>query len=427
MRGPKIAKLVKRGTNVPVPLRTVQRFMAEDLGVERSARDTVRIVDPPAGRVLEVDFLKLGEFLELESGERRTMFALLCTAPYSRHQFVWPCLAQTQDDVIDGLEEAWIFFGGVFPVLLPDNLTPIVKTPDAVNPVFNPTFIEYAQSRGFEIDPARVRKAKDKARVERQVRYVRDDYFRGERFRSIEEARRAAREWSSVDAGLRTHGRTRRRPVEVFEAEEKGLLKPVPAERYDQPIWGDYQLGRDHAVVVNYALYSVPHTVEEGPLRIRRDRDTVKIYRHSVLVKIHPRQPPGGTRIDAADLPPGKAALATRDAATLCEQAERSGPHVGEYARRLANGPLLWSQMRYVYRLLGVARRFGGAATDEACARALELDVVDVTRIERMLESGLVRRRLLTSSPPSEPPAGKVLRFARDPKEFGRGGSDAGA
>ena len=424
---PKLVRLVLRTTGVAVPLRTMQRFVAEDLGLDGGAADTVRIVDPPPGQVLEVDFLKLGDILERETGERVALHALLCTAPCSRHQFVWPCLTQTQDDVIEGLEAAWAFFGGVFPVLLPDNLTPIVKDAKAVDPVFNATFVEYAQTRGFEIDPARVRKPKDKARVERQVRYVRDDYFRGERFRSVEEAREAARRWALEDAGTRTHGRTRRRPVDAFEADEKPLLKPAPTEPYDQPVWSDHHVGRDHAITVGHALYSVPYRFADCDLRVRRDRKTVKLYRGALLVKVHPRQPAGGTSIDPADLPPGKAALATRDTTTLCEQANRSGPHVGEYARRLAEGPLPWSRMRHVYRLLGLARRFGGAATDEACARALEVDVVDVTRIERMLENGLVRRNLLRSSPPDTPPAGKVLRFARDPREFRSGGPDAAA
>lgn len=426
-RGPKLAKLVQRTTGVPVPLRTLQRFVAEDLQIDRGANDTVRIVDPPPGQALETDFLKLGDFLELDSGERRPMFALLCTAPFSRHEFVWPCLSQTQDDVIEGLEAAWAFFGGVFPVLLPDNLTPVVKKADAVDPVFNETFVEYAQSRGFEIDPARVRKPKDKARVERQVRYVRDDYFRGERFRTIEQARAAARRWALEEGGMRIHGRTRRRPVEAFEADEKHLLKPAPTEPYDQPVWGDYHVGRDHVVNVDYAMYSVPHRIVDVDVRVRRDRQVVKIYQGATLVKVHPRQPRGGTSIDPADVPPGKAALATRDATSLCDQADRFGPHVGEYARRLAAGPLPWSRMRHVYRLLGLARRFGGAATDEACARALELDVVEVIRIQGMLEAGLVRRALLTSSPPSTPPSGQVLRFARDPREFRSGGPDASA
>lgn len=425
-RGPKLVRLVQRTTGVPVPLRTLQRFVAEDLGERSGQGDTVRVVDPDPG-VLEVDFLELGEFDEIGTGLTRKLHALLCTAGYSRHQFLWPCLGQTQDDLIDGLEAAWAFFGGVFPILLPDNCSAIVKKADPVAPLFTEGFLEYAQARDFEVDPARVRKAKDKPRVERQVRFSRDDFFRGERFRSLEEARIAARDWSLKQAGERTHGRTRRRPVEVFEAEERALLLPAPTEPWDQPRWGDFHVGRDHAVVVDYALYSVPFALGECDLRVRRDRKTVKFYLGARLVKIHPRQPAGGTRIDAADLPPGKAALATRDATSLCEQGDRFGPHVGEYARRLAAGPLPWSRIRHVYRLLGLARRFGPAATDEACARALELDVVDVSKIKAMLEKGLTRRKLLSSCPPPAPPSGKILRFARDAGEFRLGGSDASA
>lgn len=424
-QGPKLVKLVKRKTGVPVPLRTMQRFLADDLGLGRDT-DTVRIVDPPPG-VLEVDFLELGEFSEIGTGETRMMHALLCTAGCSRHQFVWPCLSQTLDDVVDGLEAAWDFFDGVFPVLLPDNMKAIVNEADPVSPVFSEAFLEYAQARGFEIDPARVGKPKDKARVERQVRYVRGNYFAGEDFRSVEDARVEARRWCQQDAGMRTHGRTRRRPLEAFDADEKALLLPAPSVRYDQPRWSDHHVGRDHAVVVDYALYSVPYALANCELRVRSDRRTVKLYKGAKLVKTHPRQPQGGTCIDGQDLPPGKAALATRDATSLCEQGDQHGPHVGEYARRLAAGPLPWSRIRHVYRLLGLARRFGGAATDEACARALEVDVVDVTRIQRMLENGLVRRGLLTATPTQPEPTGTVLRFQRPTDAFRVGGPDATA
>lgn len=424
-QSPKLVKLLKRKTDVSVPLRTMQRFLAEDLDLGQES-DTVRIVDPPLG-VLEIDFLELGDFCEIGSGETRKMHALLCTAGCSRHQFVWPCLSQTFEDVIDGLEGAWDYFGGVFPILLPDNMKAIVNKADPVSPTFSEAFLEYAQARGFEIDPARARKPKDKARVERQVRYVRGNFFAGEDFRSVEGARVEARRWCSEDAGMRTHGRTRRRPLEAFKADEKPLLLPAPTGRYDQPRWSSHHVGRDHAIVVNYALYSVPYALGDCDLRVRSDRRTVKLYLGARLVKVHPRQPQGGTQIDPEDLPPGKAALATRDASSLCQQGDGHGPHVGEYARRLAAGPLPWSRIRHVYRLLGLARRFGDAAVDEACARALEADVVDVTRIQRMLNNGLVQRRLLTTAPTPPQPSGTVLRFQRPAATFRAGDPDATA
>jgi len=421
-RGPKMVKLLTRHTGVVVPLRTLQRFIAEELEQGSRKTDTVRVVDPAACEILEIDFLKLGLFVERGSGRSREMHALLCTAGYSRHQFVWPCLSQTREDVIEGLEAAWEFFGGVFPVLLFDNLKAVVDVCDPVSAKINPTFLEYAQSRDFEVDLARKYKPRDKARVERQVRYVRDDFFRGEKFGSIEEGRREAARWCLEDAGMRIHGTTRKHPLEVFEKEEKALLKPAPSEPYDQPRWSSVHAGRDHAVVVEQALYSVPYSLGEVDLRARADRTTVKLYLRNKLVKVHPRKRAGEASIEAVDLPPGKAELATRDGVSLQCRGESFGPSIGEYVRRLLEGPLPWTRMRQVYRLLGLAKRHGGELTNEACERALELDVVDVMRIDRMLERGLVQRGLLLPRPSPGPvkPKDNVisLRFARDPKEY---------
>ena len=54
--------------------------------------------------------------------------------------------------VIDGLEAAWAYFGGVPGILIVDNLTPVVDKPDRYNPRINKTFLEYTQVRGFIVD-----------------------------------------------------------------------------------------------------------------------------------------------------------------------------------------------------------------------------------------------------------------------------------
>ena len=419
-KGPKIVRLLARHAGVVVPQRTLQRFVTEDLGHNAKQRSTMRLVDPPPGQILEVDFLQLGSFVERGTGRKRTMHALLCLAANSRHQFVWPCLSQTRDDVIAGLEAAWAFFGGVFPVLVPDNMSSAIRKADPVAPLLTEDFFEYTQHRNFVVDPARPRKPRDKARVERQVRYVRDDYFRGETFGSVEEARREAERWCREEAGRRTHGTTRQRPAEAFERDELPLLAAPPSDSYDVPVHSTVTLGRDHAVVVNYALYSVPFSVRPGELRVRRDRATVKLYSGGVLIKTHPRQPEGGASIDPQDAPPGKAELVLRDGASLCQVAAAHGASVGIYVERLLEGPLPWTRMRQVYRLLGLCQRHGGDWVDEACARALELDVVDVMRIQRMLERGLVQRGLLQRPrpKPSAPSNVVPLRFGRDPSAW---------
>jgi transposase len=99
-------------------------------------------------------------------------------------------------------------------VLLPDNTKAMIKDADALNPTLVAAFLDYVQSRGIFVDLARVRCPKDKARVENQVPYVRESWFDGETFASLEQARRSAEQWCRDIAGTRIHGTTRKVPRE---------------------------------------------------------------------------------------------------------------------------------------------------------------------------------------------------------------------
>lgn len=409
---PKIVRLLQAHSQVAVPERTLRRYIAEELGDARSAGSTVRLVESPPGQVLEIDFMEFGKVTF--DGEERKLFGLVCVAACSRHLFVWPCLRTTTTDVIGGLEAAWAFFGGIFPVVIPDNPKTIVAKADPLAPVFNAELLEYSQARGFVLDPARVRHPKDKPHVERAVPYVRNDGFAAERYPDLNSAREGMARWCKDVAGQRRHGTTRRRPMEAFEADEKALLLPPPTGPYDTPVWVGVTVGRDHAISVGESLYSVPHSLHGEALRVRLDRSTVKMYHHNILVKAHVRVEPGKSSIDPTDLPEGTGELATRDAESFREQASRYGSSVGEFTRLLLEGPQPWTRMRQVYRLLGLCKRYGGPTVDRACRAALDLEVVDVSRISRMLEQ---------QNPPPEnqpPPLGKVMRFSRDPREFRR-------
>jgi hypothetical protein len=133
---------------------------------------------------------------------------------------------------------------------------------------------------------------------------------------------------------------------------------------------------------------------------------------------VHPRQRPGGRSTDPADLPEGVRAYATRDTAYLRSVAAGHGAAIGTYAARLLESPLPWTKMRAVYRLLGLVRRYGAARVNTACERALALDVVDMTRIARMLERALEGAGREDGAPTR--PRGRVvqMRFARSVIEF---------
>ena len=119
---------------------------------------------------LQVDFGRMGLLPDPGSGRHRVCHALIFTACYSRHCFVWLTFRQTTAAVIAGCEAAWVFFGGVFAAVVPDNMATIVDRAGATEPRFNQAFVECAQSRGFLVDPARVRRPTDKPRVERDLR-----------------------------------------------------------------------------------------------------------------------------------------------------------------------------------------------------------------------------------------------------------------
>src|SRR4029079_19641210 len=116
----------------------------------------------------------------------------------------------------------------VFKVLIPDNTSAIVAHADSVNPRFTVGWLEYAQSRGFSTDPARVAHLQDKPRVERMVQYVRNNFFAGEDFTDLADAQDRAQAWCRDKAGQRIHGSTCARPAEVFAQAEAALLLPAP-------------------------------------------------------------------------------------------------------------------------------------------------------------------------------------------------------
>ncbi len=407
--------LARKGT--VVAYRTLNRFATQRCGFGQ-AKTTVRVADGEPGSELQVDFGRMGLVPDPLGGGQRMVQALIFTACWSRHCFVWLSHRQTTAAVIAGFEAAWAFFGGVFAVVIPDNMEAIVDTADALAPRFNAAFLEYAQSRGFVIDPARVRSPKDKPKVERQVQYVRGSFFAGEEFADLADAQRRAATWCSTTAGLRTHGTTQHRPAEVFRLEEAPLLLAAPAEAYDLPLYAKPKVHRDHHIEVDKALYSIPGNLIGFRVNARADSRLVKVFHRGQLVKVHPRQPQGGRRTDPADLPSGTEVYAMRDIEALKAMATRHGNSVGAYAEALLDSPLPWTRMRQVYRLLGLAKKWGDERTEAACARALEAEAIDVGLIGRMLE-----RAKENAPAPSPPAAANVIpgRFSRDPSEFATG------
>ena len=417
----KIHELLER-SGTAVPYRTLARYAAGECGYSSSSRQrvTVPVADGKPGEEVQLDFGYLG--MIRDGDRRRKLHALVFTAAFSRYCFVFLTFSQTTAAVIAGCEAAWAFFGGMFKVLVTDNLKPVVDKADRLEPRWNREWLEYAQARGLVVDPARVRSPQDKGRVENGVKFVQVSFFAGEQFTGIADAQRRADDWCRIRAGMRAHGTTRQRPAEVFAQVEAPALLPAPDQPYRVPAWSEAKVQRDFHLRAQNAFYSVPYRLAGQQVTVRADGTLVKIYHRGQVIRTHPQQPAGGRASDPADFPPGTDVYARRDVDKLARMAAARGEAIGIYAARILDTPLPWTRMRAVYALIGLARTYGNDPVEQACAAALALDVISVGKIKSIVEKGTGKQaaQAAARSRQAGDAAARVTaaRFARDPREF---------
>ena len=140
---------------------------------------------PPPGEQAQIDYGRLGMWLDPATGRRRAVWAFVMVLACSRHLFVRPTLVMDQAEWTAAHVEAFAFFGGVPARLVPDNLKTGVDRPDLYDPKINRSYAELAAHYGTLVDPARAAKPKDKPQVERPMPYVRDSFWRGREFTSL--------------------------------------------------------------------------------------------------------------------------------------------------------------------------------------------------------------------------------------------------
>jgi transposase len=414
LRLTKVHELLGR-QGIEVPYSSLHRFAVKHCGFQERRRITVRVADVEPGELAEVDFGRLGLVPDPETERRRVLHALIVTLVYSRHQYVHVTTSQQLPDLIEGLEDAWEYFGGVSARVVLDNLRAAVTKPDRYDPIFQRTFDEYACYRGFVIDAAVVNHATGKPHVERQVPYVRESFFRGEDWHDVAHVQREAIRWSTEVAGQRIHGSLCEKPIVRFEV-EKAALKPLEAERFDPPTWAKCKVHPDHHIQFGRAIYSIPTRHVGKQLWVRADRRLVRAYVEGELVKTHPRKPPGGRSTDYNDYPKELAPYAMRDPERMISEGRRQGKHVGRFMERLLAGSFPWAHLRQAQRLLRLANKYGRERLDAACRRALHFDLIHVGRVEKIIEAGLEKDTPRTS--PGQLVVLPAARFLRPVASF---------
>ena len=254
--------------------------------------------------------------------------------------------------------------------------------------------------------------------MERSVQYVRERFFKGGDFKDLAHLRSEATRWCREVAGSRIHGTTQRQPLQVFLDEERQCLAPWDGEPYEVTDWRRAKVHPDHHVSCQYALYSVPSALcpPGQQVEIGLGLKLVRIYHRGRLIKIHPRQPRGRRSTDPQDYPAELSAYTLRAPDGIKRSAAEQGPAVAEFAERLFDGPLPWAKVRQSHKLIRLGQRYSPERLDAACQRALEVDLIDVLRVERILLQALEQ-----AETPEHPPALPAGRFARPGSVFAHG------
>ena len=417
LRLAKVRQLLER-QGVDVPYSSLHRFATKHCGFADARRLTVRVADVAPGEVAEVDFGRLGLVPDPETGHRCVVHALIVTLVYSRHQYVHVTHSQKLSDLIEGLEDAWAFFGGVPARVVLDNLKAAVTKADRYDPVFQRTFAEYAGYRGFVVDAAVPRHPKGKPHVERQVQYLRENFFRGETWLDRNHVQREAVRWCLGVAGQRVHGTTRKRPFAVFETTEKPALQPLVRERFDPPAWASCKVHPDHHIQFQKGLYSVPTRHVGKTVWVRGDSKLIRIHVEGECVKTHERVAEGARSTDYLDYPEELAPYAMRDPELLLCEARRQGEHTGRFMEKLLAGPFPWAKLRQGQKLLRLVNKYGRPRVEAACHRAVYFELFNVRRVEAIVKHGLDRRELDPSAARGQLVLLPTARFLRPAGSF---------
>jgi len=328
----------KHDLTAKVSYTSFKRFVrthALDIHGERS---TCRIEVGP-GEEVQVDYARITTFFDRREERRRTLFAFIGTLSHSRMKYVELTFTQDQLSFACSHMRMYEFFGGVPVRTVIDNLKSGVITPDLYDPTFNRTYREMAEHVGTFVDPARVARPKDKGKVERDVRTVRDAARRIiilNPTASLGELNRLMKDWALHEYGGHVHGTIREKPFLVFTERERPALKPLPVTPFDLATWKQATVHPDQYIQFKGKAYSIPFAYRGKKVWIRATEHIVQIFLDDRLIKQH-----AITRhyrhTDYGDFPENiRAVLDTSTThRSLLSRAESIGPHFHGLIRRL--------------------------------------------------------------------------------------------
>jgi transposase len=379
------------------------------------------LTDP--GDVAQVDFGYAGKVLDPDSGRLSKGWVFVMVLGHSRHQFSRVVLDQKTATWLRLHEEAFRFFGGVPHTVVPDNLKAAViraafATEDGAA-ALNRSYRELARHYGFKVDPTPPRSPKKKGKVESGVKYVKHNALEGRDGESIIAINRYLDRWVVEIAGSRIHGTTGKRPLEVFDAEERATLLPLPANRYELVVWKRATVHQDSHVVFDRRMYSVPWPLIGREVWVRATPETVAIYFDDERQATHRRNGPKQWSTEDSHLPEERAPFRHRSRGYWEERAAQLGQEVRHFVGEVFDSDDVVYQLRQVQAIVTHLEKYPPERARAACARASFYGSVTYQSVKNILLKALDLEPLPTSKSRNAQWA-DAPRFARNADEWSK-------
>jgi transposase len=360
--------------------QSVQRFVRKLRGAQTPEARVVIVTAP--GQEAQVDYGTGPMVRDPETRKYRRTRLFVMTLGCSRKSVRLLAFRSSARIWAELHERAFRRFGGTTRIVVLDNLREGVLVPDIYDPALNPLYRDVLAHYGAVAMPCRIQDPDRKGKVESGVGHAQRTPLKGLRFESLEEAQAYLDRWEERWADTRIHGTTKRQVAAMF-AEEKPFLLPLPIEPFRYYQYGERIVHLDGCVEVEAAYYGAPPGWIGRVVRVQWDELFLRLLdpKTGQLLREHVRQKRGWYRIKPEDHPK-RTPLRTSQ---LLWRAGRAGTHIGVLCEAIhrQQGEV---GVRRILGVLSLAKKYGAAAVDEACAAALEMGVEEYRFVRRYLE-----------------------------------------
>jgi hypothetical protein len=335
-----------------------------------------------------------GAFGKIQIGQAlRRLWAFVMVLSWSRQIFLRFYLSAAMPSFVRGHVDAFAFFRGVPRVILYDNLKSAVLERVAHAIHFNPRILELGAHYQFEPRPVNKARGNEKGRVERAIRYIRDNFFAARKFSDVDDLNEQAITWMTGASADRLSREDRTKTVREAFAEEQAQLLPLPDEPFPSDEISQVEIGKTPYARFDLNDYSVPHTLVRRTLTVAASLQTVRILDGAQLVATHCRSWDRGQQVEDPDhiLP-------------LVEHKARARRHRGldrlSTAAPSAQKLLVLAAERganlgnITARLLVVLDQVGPAELEAAIVEAVERALPTVGAVRQILDRRLSERGL---------------------------------